>query len=131
MGPQLGAARPAGRRLAVDAGRRRAQLRCWLTVTGGSGAARLLQRARPAVLPGRDGPRPGHAGDQARHGRSLGGVSYLAFLAPGLLAASAMRPAMGESTYPVFGSVKWNKIYHAALASPLRPATSSAGTCCS
>ncbi len=57
------------------------------------------------------------------HGTSsLGGVSYLAFLAPGLLAASAMQTAMGESTYPVFGSVKWLKTYQAAIASPLRPA---------
>jgi lipooligosaccharide transport system permease protein len=56
------------------------------------------------------------------HGTSsLGGVSYLAFLAPGLLAASAMQTAMGESTYPVYGSVKWLKTYQAAIASPLRP----------
>jgi lipooligosaccharide transport system permease protein len=53
---------------------------------------------------------------------SLGGVSYLAFLAPGLLAAAAMQTAMGESTYPVYGSVKWLKTYQAAIASPLRPA---------
>jgi lipooligosaccharide transport system permease protein len=57
-----------------------------------------------------------------RHGTaSLGGVSYLAFLAPGLLAASAMQTAMGEATYPVFGSVKWLKTYQAAVATPLRP----------
>jgi lipooligosaccharide transport system permease protein len=53
---------------------------------------------------------------------SLGGVSYLAFLAPGLMAAAAMQTAMGESTYPVFGSVKWLKTYQAAAATPLRPA---------
>ena len=58
----------------------------------------------------------------ARGTSSLGGVSYLAFLAPGLLAASAMQTAMGESTYPVYGSVKWLKTYQAAIASPLRPA---------
>jgi lipooligosaccharide transport system permease protein len=58
-----------------------------------------------------------------RHGTStLGNVSYLAFLAPGLLAAAAMQTAMGESTYPVYGSVKWLKTYEAAIASPLRPA---------
>jgi lipooligosaccharide transport system permease protein len=58
-----------------------------------------------------------------KHGTaSLGGVSYLAFLAPGLLAAAAMQTAMGESTYPVFGSVKWLKTYQAATATPLRPA---------
>jgi lipooligosaccharide transport system permease protein len=58
-----------------------------------------------------------------RHGTaSLGGVSYLAFLAPGLLAAAAMQTAMGESTYPVMASVKWLKTYQAAAATPLRPA---------
>jgi lipooligosaccharide transport system permease protein len=58
-----------------------------------------------------------------RHGTaSLGGVSYLTFVAPAILASSAMSTAMGEATWPVFGSVKWNKIYIAAQASPLRPA---------
>ena len=58
-----------------------------------------------------------------RHGTAtLGGVSYLAFLAPGLLAAAAMQTAMGESTYPVYGSVKWLKTYQAAISTPLRPA---------
>ena len=57
------------------------------------------------------------------HGTAgLGGVSYLVFLTPGLLAASAMQTAVGDATYPVFGSVKWNKTYQAAVASPLRPA---------
>lgn len=58
-----------------------------------------------------------------KHGTAqLGGVGYLAFLAPGLLAAAAMETAVGDSTYPVYGSVKWNKTYQAAVASPLRPA---------
>jgi lipooligosaccharide transport system permease protein len=52
----------------------------------------------------------------------LGGVSYLAFLAPGLLAAAAMQAGIEESTYPVLGSVKWRGTYYAAVASPLRPA---------
>jgi lipooligosaccharide transport system permease protein len=43
-----------------------------------------------------------------RHGTaSLGGVTYLAFVAPAILASSAMNTAMGEASYPVFGSVKW------------------------
>ena len=57
-----------------------------------------------------------------RHGTAnLGGVSYLAFVAPAILASGAMNAAMSEASYPVFGSVKWNKIYIAAQASPLRP----------
>jgi len=57
----------------------------------------------------------------ARHSASLGGVSYLVFLAPGLLAAASMQTAVGESTYPVLASVKWIKTYQAAAATPLRP----------
>ncbi len=58
-----------------------------------------------------------------KHGvSSLGGVSYLDFLAPGLLAAAAMETAMGESMYPVLASVKWLKTYQAAAATPVRPA---------
>jgi lipooligosaccharide transport system permease protein len=52
---------------------------------------------------------------------SLGGVSYLTFLAPGLMAASAMQTAVGESLYPVFAAVKWQKTYQAAASTPLRP----------
>jgi len=53
---------------------------------------------------------------------SLGGVSYLQFVAPAILATQAMQSAISESTFPVFGSVKWNKLYIAAQATPLRPA---------
>jgi lipooligosaccharide transport system permease protein len=58
----------------------------------------------------------------ARGTASLGGVSYLAFVAPAILASSGMNTAMGEASYPVFGSIKWNKIYIGERASPLRPA---------
>ncbi len=56
------------------------------------------------------------------HGTArLGGVSYLAFVAPAILAVGAMNTGMSEASYPVFGSLKWNKIYVGAQASPLRP----------
>ena len=57
----------------------------------------------------------GHGSSTAR----LGGVSYLAFIAPGLLAASAMQMAALESMFPVMGGIKWIRTYHAMLASPL------------
>ena len=50
----------------------------------------------------------------------MGGVSYVQFIAPGILAAQAMNTAVGESTYPVLGGVKWFRQYHAMLATPLR-----------
>jgi lipooligosaccharide transport system permease protein len=56
-----------------------------------------------------------------RHGQLPGGVDYLTFIAPGLLAATAMQIAMNASMYPVLGAVKWNKTYYAAAATPVTP----------
>ncbi|TDU91412.1 lipooligosaccharide transport system permease protein [Kribbella voronezhensis] len=53
---------------------------------------------------------------------SLGGVSYLQFIAPGLLASTALQIAVGESTYPVMSGLKWQKFYYSMIATPLRPA---------
>jgi lipooligosaccharide transport system permease protein len=47
------------------------------------------------------------------------GVDYVAFLAPGLLAAQAMMSGINDSTYTVLAGVKWRKFYHAMLATPL------------
>jgi lipooligosaccharide transport system permease protein len=58
---------------------------------------------------------------------SLGGVDYLDFIAPGLLAASIMQQASFESSYPVLGAIKWAKQYHAQLATPLRVRDALAG----
>jgi lipooligosaccharide transport system permease protein len=59
--------------------------------------------------------------DHGAHSSSLSGASYLAFIAPGLLAAQAMQAAAFESTWPVLGAVKWQRQYFAQLATPLRP----------
>lgn len=48
-----------------------------------------------------------------------GATSYLAFLVPGLVASQAMQTAVGETTYPVMGSIKWHRAFHAQLATPL------------
>ena len=47
------------------------------------------------------------------------GVDYLVFVTPGLMAASAMMQAAGESLWPVLGGVKWMRTYHAAVATPV------------
>jgi lipooligosaccharide transport system permease protein len=57
--------------------------------------------------------------DDSTGGAGIDGHGYLVFLAPGLLAATAMQTAVGESTYPVMGAIKWIKTYHAMLATPL------------
>ena len=59
------------------------------------------------------------AGDPAK---LEGATSYLAFIAPGLVAAQSLQTAVGETTYPVLGSLKWTKVYFGMHATPLRPA---------
>ena len=58
-------------------------------------------------------------GQGSGHG-SLEGVAYLSFLAPGLLAATAMQVAANESTYPIMARIKWDRIYDSMLATPMR-----------
>jgi lipooligosaccharide transport system permease protein len=48
-----------------------------------------------------------------------GHVSYLDFVAPGMLAAAAMQTAASESSFPVLAAMKWVRQYHAQLATPL------------
>lgn len=48
-----------------------------------------------------------------------GAPSYLAFVAPGLVAAQAMQTATGETTWPVMGMIKWHRTYYAMIATPL------------
>lgn len=48
-------------------------------------------------------------------------ISYAAFIAPGLLAASAMNGAVFDSTYNVFFKLRYGRLYDAMLATPLGP----------
>jgi lipooligosaccharide transport system permease protein len=50
---------------------------------------------------------------------AFGGVSYLAFLAPALLASAALMAATNEFTYPVMDGFKWRRVYYGPHASPL------------
>ena len=47
------------------------------------------------------------------------GVPYATFLAPGILVATAMNNATGESTYPVMAGIRWLKTNVAMILSPL------------
>jgi lipooligosaccharide transport system permease protein len=49
------------------------------------------------------------------------GVPYLAFIAPGLLAATVMQTAASESTFPIIAGFVWQKTFHAMYATPLAP----------
>jgi lipooligosaccharide transport system permease protein len=54
-------------------------------------------------------------------------VSYTAFIAPGMLAASAMNGAIYDVTFNVFFKLKYNKLYDAVLATPVTTADVAAG----
>jgi lipooligosaccharide transport system permease protein len=51
----------------------------------------------------------------------FGGASYLVFLAPGLLAATAMQTATIESSWPLLAGFKWTKTFQGAIATPQGP----------
>lgn len=47
-------------------------------------------------------------------------VAYAAFVAPGMLAASAMNGAILDSTFSIFFKLRFVKLYDAVLATPMR-----------
>jgi lipooligosaccharide transport system permease protein len=48
-------------------------------------------------------------------------VPYAVFVAPAMLAASAMTGALSETTFNFFGKMKFIKLYDGILATPVRP----------
>jgi lipooligosaccharide transport system permease protein len=50
---------------------------------------------------------------------ALGGLSYVQFLAPGLLAATAMQSAAFEATFPIMAGLAWQRVFHAMHATPI------------
>ncbi|AEV82354.1 ABC transporter [Actinoplanes sp. SE50] len=48
-------------------------------------------------------------------------VSYPAFVAPAMLASSAMSGALSETTFNFFGKMKYMRLYDGILATPIRP----------
>lgn len=53
---------------------------------------------------------------------ATGGLEYIVWLAPALLAVSAVQSAAFESTYPVLSGFKWQRVFHAMTAGPISPA---------
>ncbi len=60
-------------------------------------------------------------GGYVSNSEALNGVPYLVFLAPGLLAATAMQSASFESMFPIMGGLVWSKIFFGMHATPLTP----------
>jgi lipooligosaccharide transport system permease protein len=52
---------------------------------------------------------------------ALQGLTYLQFLAPGLLVATTMQSAAFEATFPIIGGLNWQRTFHAMYATPLSP----------
>jgi lipooligosaccharide transport system permease protein len=50
----------------------------------------------------------------------LGGLSYLQFVAPALVAVTAMQTAASVTTFPMKAGLKWWRTYHAVVATPVR-----------
>jgi lipooligosaccharide transport system permease protein len=58
---------------------------------------------------------------------ATGGAGYLEWLAPALLAVSAVQTGAFESTYPVLSGFKWQRVFHAVAAGPISPGQIAAG----
>lgn len=61
------------------------------------------------------------------NGGFTGSVTYLQFVAPGLLAATTMQSAAADSLWPIMGGLKWMRSFHAMAATPLTPGQIVAG----
>jgi len=58
----------------------------------------------------------------------VGGVPYLQFVAPGILAATVMQFTVADSLWPVMTGMRWMRFYHAMVATPIRAVDVYAGT---
>ena len=54
-------------------------------------------------------------------------VTYTAFIAPAMLASSAMNGAMYDAVFNLFFKLKYNKVYDAVLATPVTPVDVAVG----
>lgn len=48
------------------------------------------------------------------------GIDYVSYLAPGVLASTALNVAVGESTFRIYAQLEWDRMYEAMLATPIR-----------
>lgn len=66
--------------------------------------------------------------DAATLGSSGGeAVSYVSFLAPGLIAATALQVGAGEAIFGTVAATKWRRTWFTAVGTPLMPADMAVG----
>jgi len=94
--------------------------RCWLTTYRRLWRASIYSSVLgPVFYLGAMGYGLGSLVD--KHGTaSLGGVPYVEFVAPAILAFQAMNTGMSNAAFPVYSAVHWARIYIAARATGLR-----------
>jgi lipooligosaccharide transport system permease protein len=101
--------------------------RYWLTVYGRTWRGTIvISVANPMLFLLGIGVGLGHLVDQG-HSATLDGVSYTAFFAPGLLAASAMQTGYIEGGGRVAAAAGWVGSYRTAATTPLEPGEIMAG----
>jgi lipooligosaccharide transport system permease protein len=57
----------------------------------------------------------------------IDGVDYASYVAPAMLATSAMNGAVIDATFGVYFKLRWVKLYDAMLSTPMRPSDIAAG----
>lgn len=84
--------------------------RMWLVIVAGAAEPLFYMLSVGVGIGGLIGTVAGPSGEP---------VPYREFVAPGLLAVSALNGALNDSTFNVFGRLKFEKLYDAVLATPL------------
>ena len=101
---------PGARGLRLIQRHARLYRRMWLIVVAGAAEPLFYMLSVGVGIGGLIGTVTGPAGTP---------VPYREFVAPGLLAVSALNGALGDSTFNVFARLKFEKLYDAVLATPL------------
>jgi len=65
--------------------------------------------------------------DAGTGSKGIGGVPYLTFVGPALLASAAITAAFEETAFPTMGGFKWTREFWAMHAAPIRPWEITAG----
>jgi lipooligosaccharide transport system permease protein len=84
--------------------------RMWLLIVAGAAEPLFYMLSVGVGIGGLIGTVTGPAGQP---------VPYREFVAPGLLAVSALNGALNDSTFNIFGRLKFDKLYDAVLTTPL------------